>query len=170
MKLNEDLFEDSNMTYSITGYLSSNLRGVMESDTTEDLDDAYDIAWEYVSQGLYVEIVNEDTGESVVYNPDIDDFEGEFSYEDRELLARQRGWRGQFNESMKHKNKKALKEDIVRDIEYFKDFEDIIGKPILFKVDIRYGNIDDFDEDINEFYFEDMGLTVSDNGDIIIPR
>lgn len=164
MKLNEELFEDD-VTYCITGYLNPTLRGIVESDITDDLEDAFEIAWEDIGKGLYTEIVNQITGASVVYDPDDPalgiEWEGEFPSEDRELLMK---------ESMNRKNKKALKEDIVRDIEYFKDFEDIIGKPILFKVDIRYGNIDDFDEDINEFYFEDMGLTVSDNGDIIIPR
>jgi hypothetical protein len=86
MRLNEGLFEDSAL-YEIKGYYDSNFRGLEASDVAYDLDDAFEIAWEYLSNGDYVEIVDTDTGKRIVWEPDmLDEFDGEFPYDNMAKL------------------------------------------------------------------------------------
>lgn len=111
MRLNEGLFEDS-VLYEIKGYDDSSFRGLEESDVAYDLEDAFEIAWEYLSNGDYVEIVDTDTGKRIVWEPDmLDEFDGEFPYDDMAKLM-QKSVERNMSESMKSKSNKSLKESL----------------------------------------------------------
>ena len=125
MRLNEGLFEDS-VLYEIKGYYDSNFMELDESDVAYDLEDAFEIAWEYLSNGDYVvEIVDTDTGKRIVWEPDIlDEFDGEFPYDNMVKLM-QKSVERNMGESMKRKSNKALKESLYEDTDrkLFKEFK-----------------------------------------------
>ena len=113
MRLNEGLFEDSAL-YEIKGYYDSNFMELDESDVAYDLEDAFEIAWEYLSNGDYVvEIVDTDTGKRIVWEPDIlDEFDGEFPYDNMARLM-QKSVERNMGESMNNRHrKKSLKESL----------------------------------------------------------
>lgn len=56
--------------YKVTGYLEAKKRGITASDTFLDMGEAFAMAWEYMQQGLYVEVRNIETGEKWEGNPD----------------------------------------------------------------------------------------------------
>ena len=57
--------------YKVTGYLNKAKKGIMASETFLMIDEAFsDGAWEYMQQGLYVEVRNIETGETWEGDPD----------------------------------------------------------------------------------------------------
>ena len=114
MRLNEGLFEDSSL-YEIKGYYDSNFMELDESDVAYDLEDAFEIAWEYLSNGDYVvEIVDTDTGKRIVWEPDIlDEFDGEFPYDNMTKLMQKSVERNRnMRESIRRPRKMRLKESL----------------------------------------------------------
>lgn len=56
--------------YKVTGYIEAKKRGITASDTFLDMGEAFAMAWEYMQQGLYVEVRNIETGEKWEGDPD----------------------------------------------------------------------------------------------------
>lgn len=56
--------------YEIKGYYDKDLRGLANSTATNSFDEAVDAVHAYCSDGSFVKIVNNETGQQKTYDPD----------------------------------------------------------------------------------------------------
>lgn len=58
------------MAYDVRAYYDGNMRGLADSRICRTQDDMIDTVHEFCFQGNFVKIVNNETGDSLVFNPD----------------------------------------------------------------------------------------------------